>query len=257
MARPGSTVWLAQGAVIRIGAELKIPAGVTLATIGAPAPDEYAAMARLVRTAANGEPLVGVMAGATLANVWVDGQRSNQNIGMNRNSINVEVLGGSGTTVRDDRIDNASGWSNMVVDESGPQGPCADVSITGNLIDGYSTKFHWYETTGVVDGRVDLGTVTGQLANVEAGQDSVSSTFGFADGISNQCQDSRITHNQEVDVTDVSIVLFGGATGDQHSVAEDNTIVNAGNSGGPRRPSIRCIRTPCTRTSTARQSPTT
>jgi hypothetical protein len=231
-AKPGQTVWLEQGAVIRIGAELIVPAGVTLETVGAPAPSDYAAMARLIRTSANGQTLVGVSSGATLANVWVDGQRSNQSVGMNHNSIDVEVLGGTGTTVRDDRIDNTSGWSNMVVDEFAPDGaPCQGVRIVGNLIDGYSTKFHWYETTGVVDGRVDLGTVTGQLSNLESGQDSVSSTFGFADGISNQCGDSYIADNQIVDATDVSVVLFGGSQWTQHSIVKDNTIVNAGNSG--------------------------
>ena len=65
----------------------------------------------------------------------------------------------------------------------------------------------------------------------------VSSTFGFADGISNQCQDSHIDHNQIVDATDVSIVLFGAGqptkagTNAQHSIVESNTVVNAGNSG--------------------------
>ncbi len=229
---PGSTVWLEQGAVVRVSQELIIPAGVTLETVGAPAPEDYAAMARLVRTSAYGHPVVGVSSGATLRSVWVDGQRSNQSVGMDHDSIDVEVLGGSGTTVREDRIDNTAGWSNMVIDETGPDGlPCHGVAIAGNLIDGYSTKFHWYETSGVVDGRVDTGTLMGQVKNVESGQDSVSSTFGFADGISNQCGDSHIAQNQIVDATDVSIVLFGGAAWDQRSVAEDNTIVNAGNSG--------------------------
>ncbi len=225
-------MWLAQGAVVRIGNELKIPSGVTLETVGAPPPDNYAAMARLIRTSANGEPLVGVSPGATLSNVWVDGQRSNQNVGQDHDSIDVDVEGGTGTTVREDRIGNTAGWSNMVVDETGPdKQPCSHVSIVGNLIDGYATKFHWYETTGVVDGRLDTGTLMGQVKNFENGQDSVSSTFGFADGISNQCQDSYIAHNQIIDATDVSIVFFGGAGGDQRSVAEGNTIVNAGNSG--------------------------
>lgn len=231
-AKPGQTVWLAQGAVVSVGKELTIPSGVTLETVGAPRPDDYAAMARLIRTSANGEPLVGVSPGATLSNVWVDGQRSNQNVGQDHDSIDVDVEGGTGTTIREDRIGNTAGWSNMVVDETGPhRQPCSHVSIVGNLIDGYATKFHWYETTGVVDGRVDTGTLMGQVKNFQNGQNSVSSTFGFADGISNQCQDSYIAHNEIIDATDVSIVFFGGAVGDQRSVAEDNTIVNAGNSG--------------------------
>lgn len=237
-AKPGDTVWLKQGAVVRVGQELIIPRGVRLETIGAPTPAQYAAMARVVRTAANGQPVVGVSSGATLADVWVDGQRSKQGVGQDHDSIDVDVMGGSGTTVRDSRIDNTAGWSNMVVDETGPDHlPCQHVSIEGNLIDGYSTKFHWYETTGPVDGRIDTGTVMGQVKNFQSGQNSVSSTFGFADGISNQCQDSHIATNQIVDATDVSIVFFGAGhpseqgTDDQRSVAEHNTIVNAGNSG--------------------------
>jgi hypothetical protein len=233
-ATPGETVWLDPGAVVRVGGQLKIPTGVTLETVGAPKPAEYAAMARLVRTSANGQPVVAVSSGAKLESVWVDGQRSNQGVGMNHDSIDVAVLGGSGTTVLDDRIDNTSGWSNMVIYPTPDGSASRNVTIVGNLIDGYSTKFHWHETTGVVDGRVETGTVTGQLSNLESGQQQVSSTFGFADGISNAGEASYIAHNQIIDATDVSIVVFRSmASGnpDQHSVVEDNTIVNAGNSG--------------------------
>jgi len=238
-AQPGDTVWLERRAVVRVGDGLRIPPGVTLRTVGAPGPAEYASMARLVRTAVNRQPLVTLASGAALENVWVDGQRSNAKVGMDHDSIDVHVLGGHGTIVRDDRIDNTAGWSNLVTDDGGaPDGqPCSDVAIEDNLIDGYSTKFHWHETTGVVDGRVDTGTVQGQVNNFSSGQTGVSSTFGFADGISNQCRDSHIAGNALVDNTDVSVVLFG-ATGKapdgsdgQHSVVEDNTVVNAGNSG--------------------------
>jgi hypothetical protein len=238
-AQPGDTVWLEQRAVVRVGDGLHIPAGVALRTVGAPVPAKYASMARLVRTSVNRQALVTLASGAILESVWVDGQRSNANVGMDHDSIDVHVLGGHGTVVRDDRIDNTAGWSNLVTDDAGaPDGePCSDVAIEDNLIDGYSTKFHWHETTGVVDGRVDTGTVQGQLNNVSSGQTGVSSTFGFADGISNQCRDSHISGNALVDDTDVSVVLFGavgpspdGSDG-QHSVVEDNTVVNAGNSG--------------------------
>lgn len=239
VASPGQTVWLERRAVVRVGDGLRIPPGVTLRTRGMPGPTAYAAMARLVRTQVNRQPLVTLGSGAALENVWVDGQRSNQAVGQDHDSIDVHVLGGHGTVVRDDRIDNTAGWSNLVTDDAGaPDGqPCSDVAIERNLIDGYSTKFHWYETTGVVDGRVDTGTVNGQVQNFSSGQTGVSSSFGFADGISNQCRDSHIAGNALVDDTDVSVVLFG-ATGKapdgsdgQHSIVEDNTIVNAGNSG--------------------------
>jgi len=238
-AQPGDTVLLERGAVIRVAGAIKVPAGVTLQTVGSPGPREYASMARLVRTAVNQQPVVALGPGAVLANVWVDGQRSNQSIGQDHDSIDVEVLGGTGTTVREDRITNTAGWSNLVADEQAAGAPpCNDVAIEDNLIDGYATKFHWHETTGVVDGRVDTGTVAGQIHNFQSGQQSVSSTFGFADGISNQCWDSHIAGNQLVDITDVSVVLFGSERPDQaadvphqHSVVERNTIFNAGNSG--------------------------
>src|SRR5436190_263562 len=187
-AQPGATVRLERDAVIRVSSGIRIPPGVTLETVGAPGPREYASMARLVRTAVSHQPVVALGAGAVLASVWVDGQRSNQSVGQDHDSIDVEVRGGAGTTVRNDRITNTSGWSNLVVDNGAPGTPqCSNVAIEDNLIDGYATKFHWHETTGVVDGRVDLGTVQGQVNNFESGQQSVSSTFGFADGISNQC----------------------------------------------------------------------
>jgi hypothetical protein len=144
----------------------------------------------------------------------------------------VHVLAGDGTVVRDDRMDNTAGWSNLVTDDraAGRAAPCSSISIDHNVITGYSTKFHWYETTGLVDGRPDLGTVSGQLNNLKTGDPSLLSTFGFADVISNQCGDAHIARNALVDMTDVSVVLFG-VPGRQHSVVEDNTILSAGNHG--------------------------
>ena len=238
-ALPGDTVWLERRAVVRVDGGLHVPSNVTLRTVGAPGPARYASMARLVRTSVNRQPVVTLSSGAALENVWIDGQRSNADVGMDHDSIDVSVLGGHGTIVRDDRIDNTAGWSNLVSNDGGaPDGqPCSDVAIEDNLIDGYSTKFHWHETTGVVDGRIDTGTVNGQVQNFSSGQTGVSSTFGFADGISNQCRDSHIAGNALVDNTDVSVVLFGvtgrapDGSDSQHSVVEDNTVVNAGNSG--------------------------
>jgi hypothetical protein len=212
--KPGHTVWLARSAVVRLDQELIIPPGVRLQTVGSPTPSDYAAMARLIRTKIDGRPLVTVSVGATLANVWVDGQRSNQAIGIDHDSINLHVLGGEEpTTIREDRIDNTAGWTNMLV-EPGPAHVSARlVSITGNLIDGYSTKFHYYETAAT--------------NNIKTNQ------FGFADGVSNSYGNSWISGNQFVDVTDVSVVNFKdvGSPSHQRSVVEHNTIVNAGNSG--------------------------
>jgi hypothetical protein len=213
-ATPGQTVWLAQGAVIRVDGPVTIPPDVQLETVGAPKPSAYAAMARLVRTKTTGQPIVVVSSGATLASVWVDGQRSNQHVGIDHDSINIEVFGGSGlTTIRDDRIGNPAGWSNMVVSAGAGMSSSAPLSVTGNLFTGYSTKFHYYETAAT--------------NNIQTNQ------FGFADGVSNTYGNARIAYNQMVDVTDVSFVVFkdSGTPSHQHSIVHDNTIVNAGNSG--------------------------
>ncbi len=213
-ATPGQTVWLAQGAVIRVEGAVTIPSGVRLETVGGPKPSAYAAMARLVRTKATGQPIVVVSPGATLASVWVDGQRSNQHVGIDHDSINVQVYGGRGvTTIHDDRIGNPAGWSNMVVSPGAGLSSSAPVLITGNLFTGYSTKFHYYETVAT--------------NNIQTNQ------FGFADGVSNSYGNARIAYNQMVDVTDVSFVMFKdfATPSHQRSSVYDNTIVNAGNSG--------------------------
>ncbi|MGV9385561.1 DUF4214 domain-containing protein [Nonomuraea sp. NPDC003707] len=71
----GGTVYLAEKAVVRVGAMLVIPPGRTLATTGTPSPREYARQGRLVRASSFGEPVVRLQSGARLRGVWVDGQR--------------------------------------------------------------------------------------------------------------------------------------------------------------------------------------
>src|SRR2546422_2679700 len=59
--------------------------------------------------------------------------------------------------MRNDRITDTSGWSNLVVyNNATGNAPCGAVAIAGNMIDGYATKFHWYENAGVVEGRTDI-----------------------------------------------------------------------------------------------------
>ncbi|MCL4291699.1 MAG: hypothetical protein KJ056_01515 [Acidimicrobiia bacterium] len=213
-ARPGRTVLLARGAVIRIDEPVTIPAGVRLATLGAPGPDEYAAMARLVRTRTTGRAMLVVSPGATVANVWVDGQRTDPSVGIDHDSIGLQVYAGSGhTMVRDNRISNPAGWSNMVLSTGPGLTSDAPASVTGNLFTGYSTKFHYSETAGT--------------------NDMSTNQWGFADAVSNSYGNTEVAHNRMVDVTDVSVVMFrvGKATGHQRSVAHDNVVVNVGNSG--------------------------
>jgi len=213
-ARPGRTVYLARGAVIRIDEPVTIPSGVRLATLGEPGPSEYASMARLVRTRTTGAATVVVSPGATLSNVWVDGQRTDPAVGIDHDSIGIQVIAGSGrTSVRDNRISNPAGWSNMVLAAGPGLTSDAPAFVTGNLFTGYSTKFHYGET----DDTNDMST----------------NQWGFADAVSNSYGNTEVAHNQMVDITDVSVVMFrvGRATGHQRSVAHHNVVVNAGNSG--------------------------
>jgi hypothetical protein len=213
-ARPGRTVLLARDAVIRVDAPVTIPAGVRLSTLGAPQPTEYASMARLVRTRTTGQAMVVVSPSATISNVWLDGQRNDPAVGIDHDSISIQVYAGAGrTAVRDNRISNPAGWSNMVLAAGAGLTSDAPASVTGNLFTGYSTKFHYGETSD-----------TNEIS---------TNQWGFADAVSNSYGNTDVGRNQMVDVTDVSVVMFkvAPATGHQRSTAHDNTVVNVGNSG--------------------------
>lgn len=213
-ARPGQTVWLARSAVIRIDQPVTIPSGVRLATVGQPKPADYAAMARLVRTRTTGRATVVVSPGAVVSNVWVDGQRTAPGVGIDHDSIGLQVNAGAGrTAVVDNRISNPAGWSNMVLAAAPGLTSDAPATVTGNLFTGYSTKFHYNETDGT--------------------NDITRNQWGFADAVSNSYGNTEVARNQMVDVTDVSVVMFKvpASTGHQRSVAHDNVVVNVGNSG--------------------------
>ena len=152
--------------------------------------------------------------GAALTNVWVDGQRADPAVGIDHDSISIDVRAGAGETVlRDNRISNPAGWSNVVLRAGDGLTSDAPALVTGNLFTGYSTKFHYTET--------------------EATNDMSTNQWGFADAVSNSYGNTLVADNQMVDVTDVSVVMFRVApsTGHQRSVARDNVVVNAGNSG--------------------------
>jgi hypothetical protein len=203
----GGTVWLKQKAVVRITSPLTIKAGVTLATTGNPSHNQYALMARLVRHPGfvSGQPLVQVDSGARLLNVWVDGQRGDPNnyvVGL----INVQMRGGSGTTVSGSRISNTYGWTNLHALSTAEGWPCASNTITNNLVEAYSSE-HWPYPGGV--GK-------------------------WSDGLSIACENAIVADNEVIDATDVAIVLYTAsstaATATQQSQVRYNRILNAGNS---------------------------
>ena len=196
---------------------LVVPGNVTLTTVGNPNPDRYAEMGRLVRLPGFG-PLadysgeaVRLQPGAKLEHVWVDGQRD----APSPNGFlvfDVRMLGGAGTTVRDDRIGNPYGASDLEDDSTGSNVPgataCTRNVVSDNLVEAY-----------------------GSTHVVAAG----SPEHPEADGLGIYCQDTTVADNDIVDVSDTAVALFDGAsflatTRPQHSKILDNTVVSAGNS---------------------------
>jgi Domain of unknown function (DUF4214) len=216
-APPGTTVMLAQQVVVSITSTvtvgpptrtvgLNIPAGVTLTTAGQPGPNKYAEMGRLVRgqtfgdsgtSTAGAVAVVEVESGAKLTNVWVDGQRKDRTDSQSA-TTNVETAGGSGTTVSNDRLSDATGFTNLHALGTAEGASCSSTTITGNLSTQYATD------------HVDTGD--------------------WSDGLSVACENATVTGNTVIDATDVSIVLFRACPADQKSTVANNTILNAGNS---------------------------
>ena len=214
----GGPVVLPAREVVGLTTTLVVPGNVTLTTAGDPDPDRYADMARLVRLDGfgplpdySGEELVRLQPGAKLEHVWVDGQRDAPDPSSFL-EFDVRMLGGRGTTVKDDRIGSPYGASNVEDDSTESNVPgataCTDNVVSDNLVDGY-----------------------GSTHEVAAG----SSDHPEADALGIYCQDATVRDNDIVDVSDTAVALFDGAsslatTRPQRSRVMDNTVVSAGNS---------------------------
>ena len=204
----GGTVLLQQKSVVPLTTTLIIPAGVTLATYGAPLPNQHAFMARLVREPSSPDstaPFVGAMVnvgngttGASLKNVWIDGERRLASTYV-QTAVNVEIPGGSNMTVSSNFISNSLGWTNIH-----GLGPLSNVQCNGYTISNNVITAYPAEHAGVVS--------------------------AYTDGISVGCQNATIESNQIVDPTDVGIVLFNSYPNVQQSSVSSNTIVSAGHS---------------------------
>ena len=192
----GGTVALAQSALVTLGSTLVIPSGVTLTTTGSPSHNKYALMGRLVRSSNFSSQAVELKPGAKLTYVWVDGQRDS-GTNYNSSSINIQIDGGSGTTVSNDRIGNTAGWTNLHAEGTYEGYPCASNTITNNLVDAYT---------------------------------SLHSNNQWSDGLSVACENATVENNSVVDATDVGIVLFRASPAVQASKVSNNTILSAGNS---------------------------
>ncbi len=204
-ASSGSTVYVAQKAVIDITSSLTIPSGVTLATYGNPGPTQYALMARLVRISSYQGAVVSINGGGTLTSVWVDGQRNvlgYEKLGGGQfDNTNVTSLGGDGTTVSNNKLSDPQGGTDFYSAGAANGYPCSHETISGNLVTAYSTN-HGYTDN--------------------------------SDGLTMACENLDIENNNIVDVTDIGIVLFSKNGVTQNSTINNNTIVSAGNSiNGP------------------------
>ncbi|MEW9555818.1 DUF4214 domain-containing protein [Nonomuraea sp. NPDC050783] len=188
-------VALAQKAVVRISGTLVVPPGRTLLTTGAPTPHQYALQARLVRTGPFGAPVIRVMPGGRLMNVWVDGQRG-ASANYSRDAVNIQLMGGDGTRVSDSTISNSLGWTSLQAFGSYENQPCRSTEIIGNLVTAYSSE-HVGER--------------------------------WTDGLSVACENALIEGNGIIDATDVGIVLFRSSPETQRSSVRRNLVLNAGN----------------------------
>jgi hypothetical protein len=204
-ASAGSSVYLAQKAVVSITTTLTIPSGVTLTTYGAPGTTQYALMGRLVRASSFQGAVVNLNGGGILTNVWVDGQRNvlgyQKYSGGVGDNADVVSLGGTGTTVSNTKLSDPQGGTDFYSAGKGDGYACSSEKITGNVITAYSAN-HGYSDN--------------------------------SDGLTMRCENLDIENNQIVDVTDIGIVLFATNGTPQASLIKNNVIVSAGNSiNGP------------------------
>lgn len=206
-ASSNKTVALEPRTVVYADAQIRIPAGVTLTTNGVTRREQYARMARIVRTAHYPEvagvrgaaSLVVMESGAKLNAIWTSGQREATPAGVTleyRNfTPNVFIRGGTGGSVTNSRMDSTTSNAVLGIDGSAEGVPCTGAVISNNLVTGY-----------------------------------LSTHYGgnFTDGFTVACEDATITGNHIVDASDVGIILFRAFPAAQKSRVQNNIIVSAG-----------------------------
>jgi hypothetical protein len=158
----GSAFYLDQKAVVPVVQPITVPAGVTLTTAGAPGPNQYALMGRLVREALFMAPVVTLQNGAALDNVWVEGSSNRFNYSTPADSA---WANGPLGDVSHNRFSNSAGGQHIVANGS--------TTVLQNLITGYATRDPSQPTsdgvgagagsssTVVANGFIDFGTQVG------------------------------------------------------------------------------------------------
>ena len=205
------TVVLSPRTIIYADRKITVPAGVTLTTAGVTSRQQYARMARIVRTAHFGagsarrgdQSLVYLENGAKVNFIWVSGQRDATVNGLtlpyNLLSANLFLNGGTGTSVISSRVDSGAGNTNIAIDGLEEGAPCQSVAISDNLITGYANTHY-----------------------------PVGGSGKYSDGITAACERTTITGNQIVDASDVAIILFRSGPVAQASTVANNLIISAG-----------------------------
>lgn len=195
---PGGTVYLAQRAVIPITSTLTIPSRVTLATFGNPSVNQYAKMARLVRTSGFDGTIILMSpnpgsGGSALSSVWVSGQR--QYLGASPHYAPGSILskGGSGGGLWQVRNDLPWGYEQLTMWGTLETSVPCNQTVSGNLFTNYTGRH----------------------------------TEFWQSAMQTSCDNSVIDGNGFVDFTDGGLVVFGNG-GIQSSRVTNNVFYSAG-----------------------------
>jgi hypothetical protein len=206
-------VVLSPHTVIYADRKITIPAGVTLTTSGITSRQQYAKMARIVRTAHFGgdgstgqrgdQAIVVLENGAKMSAIWVSGQRgaviAGQALPYSLLSSSVFMRGGTGTSVLSSRLDTGAGNSNIGIDGAYEGSPCQNAVINDNLITGYANTHY-----------------------------PVGGVGKYSDGITVACEKATVNGNHIIDASDVGIILFRSGSVPQASIVSNNIIISAG-----------------------------
>lgn len=196
----GTTIYLAQGAAIPLNKMLVLDNKVTIATWDLPSSSEYQKQARLYRSSSFTDgALIGVASNSHINSVWIDGQRNKaDNPTLNKaQNINVGFWGGEKSSIKNSRVDNSGGFSNITVAGLANGVPEAkDILISTNFID---------------------STYSNHQKN-------------WTDGISFSGEKVNVINNVVLNSTDVGIVAFAMPGSKQHSYIAGNLVINLSNS---------------------------
>lgn len=193
-------VELRSGAIVLMDQMVTVPEGTTLRTMGKPA--HYAQQARLIRTINNASYMLMLKKGASVENVWIDGNRmafldildENGEIYW-PNAGHCVCLGADETSLVGCRINDSPSATHVFGADL-----VRGLAIKDNLLTCYATSH--------VEGR-------------------------WADGITHAARDSVIEGNHVIDATDVGIIAFrfiSETDEPQDTQICGNRVLNLGNS---------------------------